>query len=411
MPLKDTEIRAAKATDRDVKLYDGRGLYLLVNSLGSKLWKMRYSYGGKERKLSFGRYPEISLKDAREKRGKARLVLANGEDPSLIRKKAKLTAKLNTSNTFASIAQEYIETKMVREGAAKATIDKARWFLGLLAPAIGSMPITEVDPQMLLAPLKKMEARGTLETAKKCRSFASRVFRYGIWTGRCSVDVARDLQGALTSPKAKNYAAILEPDKFGQLLRVIEDFDGSPITKFALRLSPHVYVRPGELRHGEWGEFDLDEGIWRIPAGKMKARRGHDVPLSRQAIAVLRELNTLTGPSGYVFPALHTRLRPMSENTVNAALRRMGYSKEEMTAHGFRATASSLLNESGKWQPDAIERSLAHGVSNATRGDYNRSTYWPERVEMAQWWSDYIEQLRSGGQVLPFSKSPKTAAS
>ena len=405
MPLKDTEIRAAKAIDREVKLYDALGLYLLVNPLGSKLWKMRYSFGGKERKLSFGRYPEVSLKDARGKRDKARQALEKGDDPGLIRKKSKVAAMLSTANTFETIADEYIETKMAREGAAKATIAKARWFLSLLNPAIGSMPITQVDPQMLLAPLKKMEARGTLETAKKCRSFASRVFRYAIYTGRCTVDVARDLQGALTSPKAKNYAAILEPGKFGQLLRAIDDFDGGPITKLALQLAPHVYVRPGELRHAEWEEFDLEEGIWRIPAGKMKARRRHDVPLSRQAVAVLRQLEKLTGPPGFVFPAIHTRLRPMSENTVNAALRRMGYSKEEMTAHGFRATASSLLNESGKWHPDAIERSLAHGESNAVRGAYHRGTYWKERVEMAQWWSDYIDLLKKGAEIIPLKLS------
>lgn len=198
------------------------------------------------------------------------------------------------------------------------------------------------------------------------------------------MDVARDLQGALTSPKAKNYAAILETVEFGALLTAIEDFDGSAITKFALQLSPHIYVRPGELRHAEWEEFDLDEAIWRIPPGKMKSRRKHNVPLSRQSVVILRELSNLTGAGGYVFPALHTTLRPMSENTVNAALRRMGFSKNEMTAHGFRVTASSLLNESGKWHPDAIGRSLAHGETNAVRGAYHRGTHWKERVEMAQ---------------------------
>lgn len=401
MPLKDTEIRAAKAADKKTKMYDGLGLYLLVNPSGSKLWQMSYRYGGKEKKLSFGRYPEIALKVARELRDNARRSLANGEDPGILRKKAKVAARFNSANTFEAIAEEYIETKMVKEGAADATITKARWFLSLLKPAIGNMPITEVDPQMLLAPLKKLEARGTLETAKKCRSFASRVFRYGIWNGRCTVDVARDLQGALTSPKARSYAAILDPDKLGQLLRAVDDFEGSLLTKLALRLAPHIYVRPGELRHAEWEEFNLDENIWRIPSSKMKARRSHDVPLSRQVVSILRELETLTGPSGYVFPAMHTRMRPMSENTINAALRRMGYSKEEMTAHGFRATASSLLNESGKWQPDAIERSLAHGESNAVRGAYHRGTYWAERVDMAQWWSDYLDQLKDGGQVLP----------
>lgn len=405
MPLTAAEIRALQPSRNETKLYDSQGLYLLVSPNGSKHWKMRYTVAGKERKLSFGRYPDVSLKDARKERDDARQLLASGADPSLAKKKAKIKASLATANTFHSLAEEYIDTKMVREGAAKATVDKARWFLSLLKPAIGTMPITEVDPQMLLAPLKKLEARGTLETAKKCRSFASRVFRYGIWTGRCTVDVARDLQGALTSPKAKNYAAILEPAAFGALLRAIEDFDGSAITKFALRLSPHLYVRPGEMRHAEWEEFDLDEAIWRIPPGKMKSRRKHDVPLSRQSVAILRELNNLTGPDGYVFPALHTTLRPMSENTVNAALRRMGFSKDEMTAHGFRATASSLLNESGRWHPDAIERSLAHGESNAVRGAYLRGTHWKERVEMAQWWSDHIDQLRVGGEVIPMRQA------
>ncbi len=400
MPLTAAQIRMLQPSANETKLYDSHGLYLVVSPNGSKHWRMRYSFAGKERKLSFGRYPEVSLKDARNKRDEARLLLASGTDPSFAKKKAKIKATLAIANTFHSLAEEYIDTKMVREGAAKATVEKARWFLSLLKPAIGSMPVTEVDPQMLLAPLKKLEARGTLETAKKCRSFASRVFRYGIWTGRCSVDVARDLQGALTSPKAKNYAAILEPIKFGALLRAIEVFDGSPITKFALQLSPHIYVRPGELRHAEWEEFDLNEAIWHIPSGKMKSKRKHDVPLSTQSVSILHELLNLTGPKGYVFPALHTSLRPMSENTVNAALRRMGFSKDEMTAHGFRATASSLLNESGKWHPDAIERSLAHGESNAVRGAYHRGTHWKERVEMAQWWSNHIDQLRTGADAI-----------
>ncbi len=407
MALKDTEIRAAKAIGKDAKLYDALGLYLLVTPAGSKHWKMRYSYCGKERKLSFGRYPEVALKDARRKRDEARALLAEGVDPSLAKKKAKLAATINMATTFELVATEYIEARMVGEGAADATLSKARWFLSLLKPAIGTMPIADVDHQMLLAPLKKLEARGTLETAKKCRSFASRVFRYGIATGRCKVDIARDLQGALTSPKAKKYAAILEPGKFGQLLRAIDDFEGSPITCFALRLSPYIYVRPGELRRAEWDEFDFEEAVWRIPAEKMKARKRHDEPLPKQVIAILMEIHKLTGPTGYVFPALHTRLRPMSENTINAALRRMGYASDEMTAHGFRATASSLLNESGLWHPDAIERSLAHGDSNMVRGAYARGTHWAERVEMAQWWADYIDTLRAGGKVLPFANAKR----
>jgi integrase len=264
------------------------------------------------------------------------------------------------------------------------------------------MPVSQVDPQMLLAALKKLESKGNYETAKKARSFASRVFRYAVATARASADPAALLSGALIAPQAKHYAAILEPKKMGELLRAIDDFDGSPVTKLALKIAPHVFVRPGELRHAEWAELSLDEGIWRIPPGRMKARRPHAVPLSPQVIALFSELRHLTGAEGYVFPAMHSRKRPMSENTVNAAFRRMGFGKEEVTGHGLRATASTLLNESGLWNPDAVERALAHGFSDAVRGAYHRGQHWDERVKMAAWWSNYLDTLRSGGQVIPF---------
>jgi integrase len=296
---------------------------------------------------------------------------------------------------------------MVGEERAEATLRKARWFLELLSPAIGNMPISDVDPQMMLAPLKRLEARGNRETAKKCRSFASRVFRYGAATGRCNIDPTAILQGALISPKARHYAAILEPVKLGGLLRAIDEFECSPVTKLALQIAPHVYVRPGELRHAEWNEFDFDKNIWIIPAGKMKARRTHSVPLSRQVIALLEQLRQVGDGKGYIFPALYASSRPMSENTLNAAFRRMGFSKEEVTAHGLRSTASTLLNESGKWHPDAIERALAHGDSNAVRGVYNRGNYWDERVRMAQWWSDHLDQLREGGKIILISRAVK----
>ncbi|AKQ40781.2 Integrase [Aurantiacibacter atlanticus] len=337
---------------------------------------------------------------ARELRDQARRQLNEGEDPALRRKKAKATAQFEAANTFAAIGAEYIEKKMVGEGLAKRTIEKARWHLDLLSPAIGKMPISDVDPQMLLAALRKLEARGTYETAKKCRGFASRLFRFAIWKGRAEHDPAASLKGALTTPKAKHYAAILDPGKLGELLRVVDDYDGHPITKIALQITPHVFVRPGELRHAEWEEFDLEAAIWRIPEGKMKARRAHAVPLSRQVLSILEELQPHSGGGGYVFPSFYTPKRPMSENTVNGALRRMGFSKGEATAHGFRATASTLLNESGKWNPDAIERALSHGHSDAVRGAYSRGNYWEERVQMAQWWSDYLDQLRSGGVVI-----------
>lgn len=400
MALNDTVIKAAKPRGKDWKLPDEKGLYLLVTPAGGKLWRFKFRYLGKEKKLSLGAYPEVSLAKARKLRDAAREQLADGHDPALERKKAKFTAKLSAGITFAAVAREYIDSKMVGDGKAEATISKARWFLAQLEPAIGTMPLADVDPQMLLAALKRLEAKGRHETAKKCRSFASRVFRYGVATGRCKSDPAQLLQGALITPKARHYAAILEPMKLGQLLRAIEAFSGSPVTMAALRIAPHVFVRPGELRHAEWSEFDLKEGIWNLPAAKMKARRPHAVPLSRQVREVLKDLHPLTGRGKYVFPSAHGASRPMSENTLNASFRRMGFDKDEVTAHGLRATASTLLNESGEWNPDAIERALAHGESNATRGAYHRGLHWDERVKMAQWWSNYLDELRDGSGVI-----------
>ncbi|WP_293698200.1 MULTISPECIES: tyrosine-type recombinase/integrase [unclassified Sphingopyxis] len=402
MSLKVAEISAFRAGDTPYKKADAKGLYLEIFPNGSKLWRWKYRVAGKEKRLALGAWPDVTLAKARQLCEAARATLADGADPGLERKRAKATARISAANTFASVAAEYIEGKMVGEGRAETTLAKARWFLDLLRPAVGELPISDVDPQMLLAPLKRLEARGNKETAKKVRSFASRVFRYGVATGRCKADPAALLQGALVAPKARHYAAILEPAKLGELLRAVDAYTGNPTTRLALQITPHVFVRPGELRHAEWSEFDLDGAIWRIPAGKMKARRAHSVPLSLQVVALLGELRALTGGDGYVFPALYSPRRPMSENTINVALRRMGFGKDEATAHGFRATASTLLNESGKWQSDAIERALAHGDSDAVRGTYSRGQYWEERVRMATWWSDYLDRLRVGGEVIPF---------
>ena len=399
MPLNALQIRSFQPETTPYKKTDERGLYLEIFPNGSKLWRLKYNFAGKQKRIALGAWPEVSLQAARLERDELRLRIAKGEDPALTRKKNKATAKISAANTFESVAREYIENKMVGEGRAEATLLKARWFLDLLKPAIGHMPISDVAPQMMLAPLKKLEARGNRETAKKCRSFASRVFRYGAATGRCTTDPTAILKGALLTPQARHYAAILEPEKLGELLRAIDAFECYPITKLALKVAPHIFVRPGEMRHGEWPEIDFEKAIWTIPAGKMKARRTHAVPLSRQVLELLRELKAITGGQGYIFPAFHTRLRPMSENTINASIRRMGYSKDDMTAHGFRSTASTLLNESGLWHPDAIERALAHGDSNAIRGTYNRGQYWDERVKMAQWWSDYLDDLRAGKAV------------
>lgn len=407
MPLTETRLRALKAKNKSYKVADQRGLYVEVTPSGGKLWRFRYRIGKVEKKLSIGSYPDISLKQAREATYEARHSIASGGDPAFEKRKQKIREEFLAAQTFEAVAREYIEQMMVQNGRADATLVKANYFLEQLAPAIGSRPIKEIEPFEVLAPLKRLEATGKHETAKKCRSFAGRVFRYAVATTRCQSDPTSLLKGALVTPRAKHYAAILEPKELGGLLRAIDGYTGYPVTKFALQIAPHVFVRPGELRHAEWREIDLIDGVWKIPAGKMKARRAHAVPLSKQVISLLTDLAEMLGYEGYVFPSARSLLRPMSENALNAAFRRMGFSKDEVTAHGLRATASTFLNESGLWNPDAIERALAHGDSNAVRGAYHRGKHWEERVRMAQWWSDHLDQLRLGGNVI---KMQNTAA-
>lgn len=392
MALKDLEIRALKAKDRIYKKADERGLYIEVHPSGSKLWRMKYTYHGKDKRLALGRYPDVSLADARQKRDAARQKLEDGIDPLAERKRAKLIAAYNAANTFGDVAKEYI-AKMVAEGRADTTTSKANWLLEQLAPLAGQ-PIADLKPVDVLAALKRIEARGKYETARRCRSFAGRVFRYGVATARAESDPTAFLRGALITPKTTHHAAILDPKALGELLRSIDAYTGHRVTRLAVQISPHVMARPGELRQALWSEFDLENAIWRIPAERMKMRRPHAVPLSRQVLAYLAELHPLTGPDGYVFPAFHTFRRPLSENTVNQVFRRLGYAVGEVTAHGLRTTASTLLNESGKWSADAIERSLAHADKDVVRGTYNRGAYWAERVAMHQWWSDYLDELR-----------------
>lgn len=402
MALNDTLIRNARPRDKDWKLADEKGLYLLVTKKGAKLWRLKYRHLGVERKLSLGKYPDVGLKDARRQRDEARRRLAEGGDPSRDKRAAKAAAKLGIENSFDALACEYIE-KVTKEGLAEATLVKARWFASLLQPGIGKLPIAQITPQELLAALKKVEAAGHRETARRLRSFASRVFRYAVATGRASNDPAQPLRGALIAPVARHYAAITDEAELGCLLRAIETYQGEPITLAALRLTPHLFQRPGEVRQMQWAELDFENAVWTIPAARMKQRQPHTVPLSRQALGILEEIKSLTASGRYVFPSVRSRERPMSENTINGALRRLGYSGTEMTAHGFRSTASSLLNQSGKWNPDAIERALAHREGNQVRAAYHRSSYWEERVLMAQWWSDHLDSLRDGAEVIPIS--------
>lgn len=402
MALTDVAIRSAKPKERPYKLGDALGLFLLVQPTGGKLWRFKYRMDGREQKLSLGAYPEVSLSEARKRRDEARQLLAAGKDPGVEKKRAKLRSSIQSEDTFSALSVEYC-TKRKRDGLrpwAPATAERSEYLLSLLDRTLGPLPIAEIEPADVLAAIRKIESRGTLESARRTLQLAGAVFRYGVATARLRSDPTRDLRGALITPRVRNYSAITDPSRVGELLRAIDGYQGQGLTRCALQLAPHLFVRPGELRHAEWAEIDLERGVWTIPAGKMKMRKPHSVPLSRQAIALFREIYPATGPTGFVFPSLRTRSRPMSENTLNAALRRLGFGKDEMTTHGFRTMASSLLNESGKWNPDAIERALAHGDSDRVRGAYHRAAYWSERVEMAQWWSDHLDTMRKGADVV-----------
>ncbi|MEO6093438.1 MAG: integrase arm-type DNA-binding domain-containing protein [Novosphingobium sp.] len=410
MALTDIAIRNAKPRAKPYKLGDTQGLFLLVQPSGGKLWRLKYRVDGTERKLGFGTYPEISLADARKRRDDARELVAAGKDPSRERQRGKVRARLDADNTFAALSAEYCK-KRRRDGAkawAPATAVRSEYLLSLLNPALGAIPIAEIEPADVLGAIRKIEGKGNLESARRTLQLASAVFRYAVATARLASDPTRDLRGALTAPTVTHYGAIIDPKRVGELLRAIDGYDGQGYTKLAMQIAPHVFVRPGELRHADWSEIDLDAALWTIPAEKMKMRKAHQVPLSRQAVELFREVHTVTGPAGFVFPSVRTRTRPMSENTINAGLRRLGYASDEMTGHGFRAMASTLLNESGKWHPDAIERALAHGDSNKVRAAYHRGPHWQERLEMAQWWSDHLDTLRNGAVILPLH--PKRTA-
>jgi integrase len=399
MALSVAAIKAAKIRTKPYKLTDGDGLFLLVTPKGGRYWRMNYRHFGKQKTLAFGIWPDTGLADARAQRDAARKVLARGDDPGEQIRLERIAATVAASNSFKAVAAEWL-TKAEREGHSAVTMKKKRWLLEFINQSIGKRPIASISAQELLVMLRKMEGKGRYETAKRLRSTCSQVFRYAIATARAERDVAADLRGALIAPKAIHRAAITSPKEAGGLLRAIEAFEGHPITKVALRLLPHVFVRPGELRHAEWADVDLDKALWTIPPHKTKMRRPHSIPLSRQVLAILETIEHDADYSCFLFPSLRSVDRPMSENTINAALRRMGYAQEEMTGHGFRAMAATLLNEMGHWHPDAIERQLAHCDNNAVRRAYTRGEYWDERVRMMQHWSDHLDFLRDGAKVL-----------
>jgi len=398
MPLSDAAVRNAKPIGRPIKLFDERGLFLLISPAGGKWWRFRYRFGGKHKMLSMGVYPDVSLRDARERREAARKLLANNIDPGEERKAVKATGAERAQNSFEVIAREWF-ARFSPNWASGHSDKIIRRLERDIFPWIGGRPIAEIIAPEILATLRRIESRGAIETAHRAQQNCSQVFRYAVATGRAQRDPTGDLRGALSPVKERHHASITDPKKVGELMRAIGGYQGSIVTKCALQLAPLTFVRPGELRRAEWAEFDLESAEWRIPAARMKAREQHIVPLSRQALAALQELYAVTGEKKYLFPGARTNGRPMSENTVNAALRRLGYSREEMTGHGFRSMASTLLNEQG-WHRDAIERQLAHAERNAVRAAYNYAEHLPERRKMMQAWADYLDARADDGKVV-----------
>ncbi len=399
MAMTDMEVRSAKPSARLVKLSDGGGLQLWITPDGAKRWRLAYRFAGGQKVLAIGVYPATGLREAREAREDAKRLLADGHDPSLAKRLAKAAKAAASANTFDAIASELLDKKR-REAKADRTLGKLDWLLGFARPAIGARPIGEITAPEILSVLRTVELRGRHETAQRLRATIGEVLRYAVATGRADADPTSALKGALTAPTVQHRAAIIEPKAFGGLLRAIKTYEGAPETRTALELLALTFVRPGELRAAEWAEFDLNANIWSIPSEKMKMKRPHRVPLAPSAVAILRELQTITGGGNFLFPSVRSSERCMSENTINAALRRMGFTKDEMTGHGFRAVASTLLNESGKWNADAIEAQLAHVENDAVRRAYHRADYWSERVSMMSFWADYLDELREGGIVI-----------
>ena len=396
MPLTDTAIRNARPSGTSYKLFDGGGLYVQVTPKGSRLWRLKYRYDGREKLLSFGPYPVTGLKKARLKRDEAKAKLLDGIDPSQAKRASRREARLERANTFEAISNEYL-AKLEKEGRAAVTLKKTRWLLDFTKNRFANRPMGEIEAPEILALLRELEATGKYETTRRMRSLIGSIYRYAIATGRASVDPTYSLKGALIAPTVSSRAAITDREGLRRLLSAMDAFDGQPTTKTALQLLALLAPRPGELRKAEWTEFNLEEAVWRIPSERMKMRRPHRVPLPKKAVTLLRELQQFSGRCELVFPSYRSTKKPISENTLNVAIRRMGFTKEEMTSHGFRATFSTLANESGLWNADAIERALGHIESNDVRRAYLRAEFWDERVEMAEWWAGQLDEFRANG--------------
>ena len=392
MPLTDTYIRSLKAADKEQKHFDGGGLYLSIPKTGRKLWRMAYRFDQKTKLLSFGEYPTITLKDARQRRDEAKKLLANGIDPGAQKKAAKEEQLSEVKDTFQNIALEWHDTRTSdftekHRGTVMYRLEK------YIFPLIGNEHIAKMEAPDILAVVRPLEQKGQNETARRMLQMISQVYRYAVITGRAKRNPANDLHGALKPRKTTHRAAITEPKKVGQLLRDCDNYEGYFPIVCALRLAPLVFVRPTELRAAEWSEFNLEDKEWRIPATRMKMKQMHIIPLAAQAIKVLVELHEFSGSGKYLFPSIRTETRPISDATLLNALRRMGYAKDEMCTHGFRSVASTLLNELG-YNRDWIERQLAHGERNDVRAAYNYAEYLPERRRMMTEWAEYLDELK-----------------
>jgi len=394
MPLTDTQVRQFKPLTKPFRKSDGGGLFIEIKPNGSKLWKMAYRHGGKQKLLSFGAYPAVSLARARAKRLEAKILLADHIDP-MARAKAERREQIAlTEHTFAKIAAELIE-KQRKEGLSEVTLNKKLWLIGMANEKLGDMPITAITASDALSTLRIVEAKGNYETARRLRSTIGQVFRFAIATARADYDPTFGLRGALISPKVEHRAALTRQETLTPLIKAIWVYGGGLSTVAGLKLMALLYPRPGELRFANWDEFNFHEATWTIPPSRMKMRREHKKPLSKLAIEILDTHRGLRLDDTLVFPSLSVKGQPISENTLNVALRRMGFGADEMTSHGFRASASSILNESGLWNPDAIEAELAHVGGDQVRNAYHRAQYWDERLRMAEWWSGSIEQMKT----------------
>ncbi len=401
MSLTNTAIRNAKAGKKTLKLFDERGLYLEVSPAGGKWWRLKYRFGGREKRLSLGIYPDVALKDARDRRDESRKLLAGGIDPSAYRKANKNAQSDRNTNSFELTTREWF-AKYSPTWAPNHGTRLIRLFERDIFPWLGAKPISEIAAPDLLAVLRRKEARGALDTSHRALGNCGQVFRYAVATGRCQRDPSSDLRGALPPVRGKHFAATTEPEQFAKILRAMDGYEGMLAVRCALRLAPLLFVRPGELRSAEWKDIDLDTAQWCYTASKTKTP--HIVPLAHQAVTILRELQPLTGVGRFVFPGARSSKRHMSDNAILAAMRRMGIDKTEMSGHGFRAVARTILDEVLSVRPDYIEQQLAHAVRDPNGRAYNRTAHLPERRKMMQQWADYLDKLKAGAKIIPINK-------